>query len=150
MIIKGIDVVCSVYCSLTLLFLLLVTGYAWSGGGRKVIRVDLTKDGGDSWQQAKLLDKPETPRGRDYSWYVCCCSFVAFLLYHSLDNKVFGFLSSCCYRTLFEARVKAEEGDIIHSRATDDAYNTQPKEVHHLWNMRGVLNTAWSSTHIKS
>ena len=25
--------------------------YAWAGGGRKILRVDLTGDGGESWTQ---------------------------------------------------------------------------------------------------
>lgn len=34
-----------------------VQGYAWSGGGRKVIRVDLTTDNGATWTQAVLEPK---------------------------------------------------------------------------------------------
>lgn len=71
---------------------LVLQGYAWSGGGRRVVRVDLTTDEGNSWSQAKLLPKPkvcvcvcafifssffkilfclfflQSPHGRDYSW----------------------------------------------------------------------------------
>jgi sulfite oxidase len=43
-------------------------GYAWSGGGRRVIRVDLTTDEGSTWSQAKLLPRPKAPYGRDYAW----------------------------------------------------------------------------------
>ena len=32
----------------------LVSGYAWSGGGRKILRVDLTGDGGKTWTQVLL------------------------------------------------------------------------------------------------
>ena len=28
-------------------------GYAWSGGGRSILRVDLTADGGKTWTQAR-------------------------------------------------------------------------------------------------
>ena len=92
-------------------------GYAWSGGGRSVIRVDLSADEGKHWMQAKLEEKPSTPRGRDYSW------------------------------TLWEASVPVDKnaGTVeIVARATDDSYNTQPESVEHLWNMRGVLNNAWA------
>lgn len=27
------------------------TRYAWAGGGRKILRVDLTGDGGETWTQ---------------------------------------------------------------------------------------------------
>ena len=27
-----------------------VKGYAWSGGGNRIVRVDVTSDGGNTWQ----------------------------------------------------------------------------------------------------
>ncbi|PNH07859.1 Sulfite oxidase, mitochondrial, partial [Tetrabaena socialis] len=35
-----------------------VRGYAWSGGGRGIVRVDVTADGGASWTTARLLPPP--------------------------------------------------------------------------------------------
>lgn len=35
---------------------LTVRGYAYSGGGRGIIRVDVSIDGGKTWQDATLLD----------------------------------------------------------------------------------------------
>ena len=32
-----------------------MSGYAWAGGGRKILRVDLTGDGGRTWTQAHTL-----------------------------------------------------------------------------------------------
>ncbi len=96
---------------------LVVHGYAWSGGGRKVIRVDLTTDEGAAWTQAQLRPKPKAPHGRDYAW------------------------------TLWEAKIPVPPGRAevtVASRATDDSYNTQPEKVENLWNMRGVLNNAWA------
>ena len=95
-----------------------LTGYAWSGGGRKVIRVDLTTDDGKPWTQAQLEKKPAAPHGRDYAW------------------------------TLWKAHVKlpadlqAGASVEVAARATDDTYNTQPERVAPLWNMRGVLNNS--------
>lgn len=31
-----------------------IKGYAWSGGGNKIVRVDITGDGGKTWQTAEL------------------------------------------------------------------------------------------------
>jgi len=93
-----------------------VTGYAWSGGGRKVIRVDLTTDDGKTWTQAKLQPRPESPHGRDYAW------------------------------TLWRAVLVVPDGSSsvqLASRATDDMYNTQPERVEPIWNLRGVLNNSW-------
>lgn len=36
-----------------------VIGYAWSGGGRGIIRVEVSIDGGDHWQAAQLIHDPE-------------------------------------------------------------------------------------------
>jgi sulfite oxidase len=42
-------------------------GYAWSGGGRGVIRVDVSLDGGATWHEAELR-KPNQPRNRTWAW----------------------------------------------------------------------------------
>ncbi|VDL84032.1 unnamed protein product, partial [Nippostrongylus brasiliensis] len=36
-----------------------VAGYAWSGGGRGIIRVEVSADGGKTWQSASLEQDPE-------------------------------------------------------------------------------------------
>ena len=41
-----------------------VKGVAWSGGGREVIRVDVSCDGGKTWQVAELTKDEEQPLGR--------------------------------------------------------------------------------------
>ncbi|KAK3729320.1 hypothetical protein QZH41_000694 [Actinostola sp. cb2023] len=42
-------------------------GYAWSGGGRSIIRVDISVDGGKTWTVANLK-RQEQPRGRQWAW----------------------------------------------------------------------------------
>jgi sulfite oxidase len=42
-------------------------GYAWSGGGRKIIRVDVSADNGKNWITADLQQE-DTPLNRTYSW----------------------------------------------------------------------------------
>jgi len=34
---------------------LLVRGYAWSGGGRAIVCVDISQDGGKTWKEATLI-----------------------------------------------------------------------------------------------
>lgn len=34
-------------------------GYAWSGGGRGIIRVEVSTDNGKTWQSAELEQDPE-------------------------------------------------------------------------------------------
>lgn len=47
-----------------------IKGYAWSGGGNGIIRVDITADQGESWHVAELeqLDQRSAPAGRHWSW----------------------------------------------------------------------------------
>lgn len=48
--------------------------YAWSGGGNKIVRVDLTADGGKSWHVAKLIHDTDPNgdqsnlNGRNWAW----------------------------------------------------------------------------------
>ncbi len=44
-----------------------VKGYAWSGGGRGIIRVDVSLDGGNNWFTADL-QKPDQPYNRVWAW----------------------------------------------------------------------------------
>ena len=43
-----------------------VSGYAWSGCGRGIVRVDVSKDNGKTWLSAKLLNKYEY--GKAWAW----------------------------------------------------------------------------------
>ncbi|QQP37076.1 CG7280 CG7280PAlike, partial [Caligus rogercresseyi] len=46
-------------------------GYAWSGGGSEVIRMDMSVDGGASWFQGRIVAKDEKAReNRHYSWVI--------------------------------------------------------------------------------
>jgi sulfite oxidase len=96
-----------------------VRGYAWSGGGNKIIRVDLTGDGGKTWQSAELEQMPDSENvgyGRHFGW------------------------------TLFTARIPIKEGQQtieVWSKATDSNNNTQPETFKNIWNLRGVCGNAY-------
>jgi len=100
-----------------------VHGYAWSGGGRGVVRVDVTLDEGATWTTAylKTIPEQEAPRakfGKAWAWS-----------FWEVDIPVpAGFTSG---------KLK------IASRAVDDSYNNQPDTVSAIWNLRGVVNNAW-------
>lgn len=96
-----------------------VKGYAWSGGGRDIIRVDVSTDGGATWAPAALAKPPGNAPGR--AWGM----------------------------TLFSARLPLPEGagggggfEIV-AKATDESYNTQPESPAAIWNVRGLVNNAW-------
>jgi nitrate reductase (NAD(P)H) len=77
------------------------------GGGRKVTRVEVTLDGGETWQVC-TLDHPERPT--KYGKYWCWC-------FWSVDVEVLDVLG-------------AKE---IAVRAWDEAMNAQPEKL--IWNL---------------
>ncbi|XP_047976946.1 nitrate reductase [NADH]-like [Salvia hispanica] len=90
-------------------------GYSYSGGGKKVTRVEVTMDGGETWQVCSL-DHPEKPN--KYGKYWCWC-------FWSLEVEVLDLLG-------------AKE---IAVRAWDETHNTQPEKL--IWNLMGMMNNCW-------
>lgn len=90
-------------------------GYAYSGGGKKVTRVEVSIDGGEVWKICSL-DHPEKPN--KYGKYWCWC-------FWALDLEVLDLLG-------------AKE---IVVRAWDDTHNTQPQKL--TWNVMGMMNNCW-------
>ncbi|KZL81320.1 oxidoreductase molybdopterin binding domain-containing protein [Colletotrichum incanum] len=96
-------------------------GYAYSGGGREVVRVDVSTDGGRTWKPAELVG----------------------------DAGV-GKKAWCWKRWRYEGLVADGQGAGDHkeavrlvAKATDEAYNTQPESYASIYNVRGNLATAW-------
>ncbi|KAK7275698.1 hypothetical protein RIF29_16820 [Crotalaria pallida] len=92
----------------------ILRGYAYSGG-RKVTRVEVTLDGGETWYVCNL-DHPEKPN--KYGKYWCWC-------FWSLEVEVLDLLG-------------AKE---IAVRAWDESLNTQPEKL--IWNVMGMMNNCW-------
>ncbi|VAH98511.1 unnamed protein product [Triticum turgidum subsp. durum] len=90
-------------------------GYAYAGGGKKIIRVEVTLDGGETWMLC-TLDIPEKPN--KYGRYWCWC-------FWSVDVEVLDLLG-------------AKE---VAVRAWDQAQNTQPEKL--IWNLMGMMNKCW-------
>ncbi|GLE05438.1 hypothetical protein PINS_up014451 [Pythium insidiosum] len=94
-----------------------IKGYAWSGGGRNIIRVDVSIDGGQSWMPAELHESGRRQKyNRAWAW------------------------------TPWEIDVPVPRGAKrldITCKAVDSSYNVQPDTIAPIWNMRGVLNNAW-------
>jgi len=100
-----------------------LTGYAYSGGGRPIVRVEVTFDKGKSWNQCDLkyyqpykseIEMISTFSKTSYSW-------VHFQL----------AIQSYCFLSCREFSVKA----------TDISFNTQPKDP--TWNLKGMMNNSW-------
>lgn len=96
-----------------------LTGYAYSGGGRRVERVDVSCDGGATWTTATITAGGEQPSGRAWAW------------------------------VLWEAALPlppaAKAGDVLQLRvkAVDEAGNGQPEGVAGIWNLRGLNCNAY-------
>ncbi|XP_017028885.1 sulfite oxidase, mitochondrial [Drosophila kikkawai] len=99
-----------------------VRGYAWSGGGRKIVRVDLTSDEGKSWHVAEL-EQEDSPDGRHYGWSLWTARL-----------------------PISESSGSDVE---IWAKAVDSAYNVQPEKFEHIWNLRGVLANAYHKVRVK-
>ncbi|XP_051532582.1 sulfite oxidase, mitochondrial [Myxocyprinus asiaticus] len=106
-----------------------VKGYAWSGGGREVVRVDVSVDGGNTWHVAKLRTSDNSqdpasppPPGKAWAW------------------KLWEIDIPLPYRS--------QELEIV-CKAVDSSYNMQPDTFAPIWNLRGVLSNAWHRVKIK-
>ena len=94
-------------------------GYAWSGGGRAIVRVDVSLDGGKTWQVANLLG--ENKLHRAWAWKLWQATL-----------------------PLPEGKDSLE----ICVKAVDSSYNSQPDTVAPIWNLRGVLSNAWHRVNV--
>eukprot|EP00927_Polykrikos_kofoidii_P065494 TRINITY_DN61245_c0_g1_i1.p1 TRINITY_DN61245_c0_g1~~TRINITY_DN61245_c0_g1_i1.p1 ORF type:complete len:653 (+),score=104.92 TRINITY_DN61245_c0_g1_i1:90-2048(+) len=95
-----------------------VKGFAWSGGGRGIVRVDVSVDGGKTWITADLNEGSEQNPTRAWAW------------------------------TFFEVSVPVPETSRgksfeIMCRATDSSYNAQPERPEPIWNLRGLNCNCW-------
>lgn len=100
-----------------------VKGYAWSGGGRKIIRVDVTNDRGKTWHVADLIAEDNNAKeGRYWSWTLW-----------TIDLPV----------------MKESKEIEIWAKAVDTSYNVQPESVENIWNLRGFLCNAYHRVKVK-
>ncbi|GAB6029610.1 hypothetical protein CHUAL_005350 [Chamberlinius hualienensis] len=100
-----------------------VSGYSWSGGGRQVVRVDVSADGGKSWHTAQL-HPCDSPLNHSWAWRLWQVEIPV-----SADTKSNSKLELIC-------------------KAVDSSYNVQPDTVAPVWNLRGVLNNAWHRVNV--
>ena len=98
-----------------------VEGYAYSGGGHEIVRVDVSTDGGLTWDQAELL-----------------------------DDKTMGSKAWCWKRWRYALGDRKAEKTTLMVKATDEAYNTQPQSYASIYNARGNLATAWHRVELES
>ncbi|KAL0461779.1 UNVERIFIED_CONTAM: Sulfite oxidase [Sesamum latifolium] len=116
-----------------------IKGYAVSGGGRGIERVDVSIDGGKTWVEASKSQKAGIP-------------------YISDDES-----SDKWAWVLFEAEADVPETTEIVAKALFFinfeicgityrwiAGNVQPENVEVIWNLRGILNTSWHRVNVQA
>jgi len=91
----------------------IVEGYAFAGGGRRIVRVDVSPDNGHTWRQAHILDADEKGN-RAWSWR----QWRLALPRHDLSERIF-------------------------VKAIDESYNTQPDTYSPHYSVRGNLTNGW-------
>ena len=107
-----------------------VKGYAYSGGGRRITRVEVSIDKGRSWRLASV----EYAEDR----------------YREVDQNLFGgrldmsWRESCFCWCFWSLRIPvpelADAKDII-VRAMDESMNLQPRDMY--WSVLGMMNNPW-------
>ncbi|KAF3669472.1 Sulfite oxidase [Capsicum annuum] len=102
-----------------------IKGYAVSGGGRGIERVDLSVDGGKTWVEANRYQKTGIPYIADDS---------------SSDRWAWVF---------FEAEANIPQRAEIVAKAVDISANVQPESIDSIWNLRGILNTSWHRVQVR-
>lgn len=99
-----------------------IKGYAWSGGGRRIVRVDVTADSGKTWYSADITAQENKKEPHHWGWSLW-----------SLDVPI-------------PKGVKEVE---LWAKAVDSSYNTQPESFANIWNLRGVLSNAYHRVQVK-
>ncbi|WAR04452.1 SUOX-like protein [Mya arenaria] len=93
-----------------------VRGYAWSGGGRGIFRVDVSADGGKTWITADIQPSNQS-QYKAWAWVFWEATV-------PLPQGSSGKVELVC-------------------KACDSQYNVQPESVEGIWNLRGCLSNAW-------
>ena len=88
-------------------------GYCFAGGGREIVRVDISANDGRTWGQAELLHN---------------------------DHKGHKFWAWKRWRFVMPKR---EAGRCFVVKAVDESYNTQPGRFEPQYNFRGNLTHSW-------
>ena len=93
-----------------------VQGYAYSGLGRKVLKVDVSKDGGETWTTADLT-QTDQPEGQAWSWTHWAVTLP----------------------------LEEEERGKLHLvvKAVDSSFQSQPRVYQEKWMDVGVCNNIW-------
>ncbi|KAM3517931.1 hypothetical protein NHJ13051_008566 [Beauveria bassiana] len=154
---------------------LTVSGYAYSGGGRSIIRVDVSVDAGRNWTQAYLLPdcdpKPGAPSlchgHAAWAWkrwmYKGVIPASVFqngepetvpddtaLTNRSPADTAAAAAAAAAASSAAPTKETGRRCTTILVKATDEVYNCQPESHAATWNFRGNLANAWHRVQVCS
>mmetsp|Transcript_8984 Transcript_8984/g.19105 ORF Transcript_8984/g.19105 Transcript_8984/m.19105 type:complete len:670 (+) Transcript_8984:264-2273(+) len=95
------------------------SGWAWAGGGRNIVRVDVSGNNGETWETSTMTKGSEQPHGRAWAWTFWECDGIPARV---CDDGC--SVELCC-------------------KGVDSSFNTQPESSDGLWNVRGLANNSW-------
>jgi sulfite oxidase len=114
-------------------------GYAFSGGGRNIVRVEISKDQGKSWETAKITKSASVSNTCDKLNCTLPTAENEGVCIKSQQNGTRNWAW-----VLWEADVSLTKRDNqIWVKAVDSGYNQQPEDFKNIWNYRGLLSTAY-------
>ena len=141
------------------------SGFAWSGGGRGIARVDVSADGGETWTTAALGDGAGQHPARAWAWTFWSAEIqlapdvvAAARRQHAAAAAAAGAGAEGRGGVGAAAGAGAAEaggGSLgphedpprptveLCVKATDASYNVQPERLAPIWNLRGLNNNAW-------
>ena len=121
---------------------LTIKGYAYSGGGRGIIRVDVSIDGGKTWKEAELLEGNEQNKNSSWAWTLWKLDIELPNFRDRFSDDEYDLINDISTFRFDDKKLK------ILCKAVDSSYNTQPKSYDNIWNIRGINNNAWDSVEI--
>ncbi|CAG9136285.1 unnamed protein product [Plutella xylostella] len=127
---------------------LVIRGYAYSGGGARIVRVDISTDRGASWRPCACAAADPAPPAQHYAWLLWTARVPAGSCSEYNRPRPASVRSGSTPRRplwlLWTARVPACGSEVeLWVKATDSNFNTQPETFDNIWNIRGVLSNAY-------
>ena len=119
-----------------------VRGLAWSGGGRGIVRVDVSGDNGATWHTATLAEGSEQPMDRAWAWTFWEAELPPPAPPQPPPPPAYP--SGAAPPTArAEAAPPPPPPPVLICKAVDAAHNTQPEHAASVWNLRGLANNCW-------
>ncbi|KAF3107537.1 hypothetical protein TWF102_006922 [Orbilia oligospora] len=108
-------------------------GYAYTGGGRKISRVELSIDRGQTWSLADVSYPEDLYRALEYENIT--------LFGGKLDGSYRDTSHCWCFWSFEINTEELANSDGLLLRAMDDSMNLQPRDMY--WSVLGMMNNPW-------